>query len=221
MSKDRRPGTDQQSAKQASTPGALDGILPFPVTAPLTAADRVRICERLHARHWGAMMRFAGSYLAEDDAEDVVQHAFIQLWHNYLLKAKLADEANWDAVIVSLVRLRTLDQLRRRKTRRKKYLLLAAELREVAHRWMNPSDVMEARRAKRVIEDGIAKMTPRGREMFLLHFKADMSVREIAEALGVGRETAKKLLQRSNRIMRDHASIQGFGQESKGDSNDR
>lgn len=218
MGTDRRRMSDLRSNDSALA-DRHGVVLPFPSLTAESDADRERLLGLLYERYSGRLLAYASNYFSEDDAEDIVQRAFCQLWDAHLKDAQAGERVQWEGLLVQMVHFRILDQMRRRQTFRAMLKQVRRDMRTRFHRWMSPALVAEARDAEELIEEAMKRMSPRGREVFVLQFKADMTVKEIAESLGVGYETVKELLQRANRVLRDHAFRAGYAPDSDKEGN--
>ena len=148
--------------------------------------DKKRQIERLFRQHYRAMYRLSCILLHDgDESKDIVHDVFAGL----LADDALLNEATAGAFLLSCVRNRCLNEIRKRKTheRVKQVLMLDEDLE-------NPTpEELEAE--IKALHVGIADLFPPiCREIILLHFAEGLTFREIAERMGVSETTIYKHL---------------------------
>lgn len=121
-------------------------------------------------------------------AEEVVQEAFLRAWQ----KAKTGDEVDsWSSWVLTVALNQTRNHFRRLGRERAALRRLAGQLdpnqREFADRVAGTVDLVRA----------MSALTRREREVVALHYRLDMSVSEIGDALNVSEGTVKTLLHRA------------------------
>ncbi|MGO9344715.1 MAG: RNA polymerase sigma factor [Acidimicrobiales bacterium] len=134
-------------------------------------------------------------------AEEALQEALVRAWQ----KVKAGDEvASWPAWVVTVALNHTRNHFRRLGRERSALRLLAGQLeprqKELADRVASSVDLVRA----------MSKLTRREREVVSLHYRLDMSLSEIANAVNVEEGTVKTLLHRARArllpLVADHAS---------------
>jgi RNA polymerase sigma-70 factor (ECF subfamily) len=121
-------------------------------------------------------------------AEEAVQEAFLRAWQ----KAKAGDQVDvWPAWVLTVALNHTRNHFRRLGRERAALRRLAGQLeplqKEFADRVASSVDLVHA----------MSELTRREREVVALHYRLDMSVNEIANALNVNEGTVKTLLHRA------------------------
>jgi RNA polymerase sigma-70 factor (ECF subfamily) len=155
--------------------------------------------------------------LDADDVDDVVQEAFVRGFKNL---GRLQDPARFVAWLLTIARNRALTRLARRKT--------GAELREELEQEIDAHAVAEvdpgeaSREAELAVVRRVIEELPEGAEketVRLFYLEGELSAREIAQRLGVGKSAITMRLERfrakvKRRILAEVASLRG--EESSG-----
>lgn len=192
------------------------GVIPFPVAGLPTSSKAEEVLSALYGRLSEKLAEYAAHYVSRDEADDVVQQAFVELWQRHLTDDR-EPKASYEAMLFQSVRFRVMDY--RRTTRRRRFALdfwnYSDTLKNMARRWMEPHSAVEVDDFNKAINGALDAMPPRTRELQVLYRKAGLSVDEVAAATGLARETVRALLQRGNRILRDHLDRAGYSPESR------
>ncbi|HEY6099093.1 MAG TPA: RNA polymerase sigma factor [Anaeromyxobacter sp.] len=185
------------------------------LVARAVAGDRAAF-RALYDRHRPAAHRLARAFatLDPDDAEDVVQDAFVRAFGSI---AKLAQPGRFGAWLLTIARNRALSRLDRRKA--------AARLTEDLSREAGvlAEDVavmpeLDAEAEHEVVRRIVAAM-PEGAEketVSLFYIEGQLSAREIAARLGVGKSAITMRLERfrakvKRRLLAEVARLRGEG----------
>jgi RNA polymerase sigma-70 factor (ECF subfamily) len=135
----------------------------------------------LWARHAAALVAYARSVLRwSGQADDAVQAVFCRVLE--LDRGTLAGVADGRAWLVSLVRREALNQLR--SLRRERARRRAASRVEATH------DASRAGGADEALERAVDALPRRLREVVVLRHRSGLSFDQMAEALGLNRNTA-------------------------------
>ena len=151
-------------AAQAGDRGALDQII------PLVYEDLRRIARRRLARHGGAA----------DHVTTVVHEAYLKLANSV---PKASSRAHLLAIAARAMRQVLVDQARDRKARKRGHGWEATTLTDGA--WsieLDPATLI-------ALDDALARLDPRQRQVVECRFFAGLEETEIAEALGVTTRT--------------------------------
>jgi RNA polymerase sigma-70 factor (ECF subfamily) len=168
----------------------------------------------LYDRHVAAVRRLARGFasLDPDDVEDVVQDAFVRAFQNL---GKLEEPGRFGPWVLAIARNRALSRLARRRAGAElaEELTRAAEaLAEAETGLPDPGAEAELEVVRRVIAelpDGPEKETVR-----LFYVEGELSAREIAARLGVGKSAITMRLERfrakvKRRILAEVARLRG------------
>lgn len=203
---------EKKTEKSAGLTGPADsGVLPFRYADADFSWQREQILKSLQAKWAEQLVAFASTYVRRDDAEDIVQAAFISLWNNRINDPDTPADAPFHAYLIRQVRLRALDHRRNRRTLLERFQQALTDRVEFASRWMNPSDSFEGDSLRKTIRRGIRAMTPRCREVYELHYEADLDAGEIAATLGIAKETVRTFIKSGNAVLREHLAREGYG----------
>lgn len=156
--------------------------------------------EELAVAYSPAMYRLAAAMVGPDDAADMVQEAFVSAWREL---PRLRDADRWESWLRSILMNRCRNALRTR-TRRPRLVLLDpdghATPRQMAHEPMRDVDNRWA------MDDALGALRPEDRAVIVLHYLADLPLRQVASVLGLRLGTVKSRLNAGLRALRaaDH-----------------
>jgi RNA polymerase sigma-70 factor (ECF subfamily) len=200
------------TSRTQRTPDAEEGE-DASLVARALAGDRA--AQRLlYDRHRPGVWRVARSFgdFDADDVEDVVQEAFVSAFRNL---AKLEQPARFGAWLLTIARNRALSRLARRKARGELVEELTREA-EAAGGEEAPLPDPEAGAELEVVRRIIADL-PEGPEketVRLFYIEGQLSAREIADRLGVGKSAITMRLERfrakvKRRVLAEVARLRG------------
>lgn len=141
-----------------------------------------QILKEVYFKHRIALVAFANSILNNpNDAEEVVNDVFIQLWEN---ETSFLKATNQRSFLYKMVKNRSLNQIRKSKiewneidTERTDYYL--------------PTFEIEREQTEKRIEFIISKLPTKCRQIFLMSRFDDLSHKEIAELMDVSPKTVE------------------------------
>jgi RNA polymerase sigma factor (sigma-70 family) len=201
---------------QATGAAPESGVLRFPSPAAFPAtATAEDILAALYATWWAPLCAYARKRNPEE-ADDIVEDAFIELWNKHLAHGR-RPAAGCEAVLMAAVRFRCAD--RRRESIRRELAIQAKNYATLfaltVRNWMLPSHRFDSADFARLVNEALDDMTPRCRELQWLHRDAGMTVTEIATSLQISTETVSSLLQKGNRIIRRRLEKAGYSPEGR------
>jgi len=147
--------------------------------------------ERLYHRHVGRVQGLARWLLGQEDVEDVLQDVFIRVWQKLGTFKGQSSFGTW------LHRLATNVILRRRqqsRTYENRHLVLAEEVGGPSTR-STPGLRVD-------IDQAVAGLPGRAREVFVLHDMAGYKHEEIAHELGISAGTSRSQLHHARMALR-------------------
>jgi RNA polymerase sigma-70 factor, ECF subfamily len=169
--------------------------------ARLAVGDREALAP-LMERHYRRLYRIALSYLRQpDDALDVVQEAFVKAFQSASRWDGSAEAGPWLArITVNL----SIDRWRRNRRRAQTFSPLAESdhVATLADHGPSPDRRVQGREAGERVAAALAGLPERQRAVVVLRHYQDMSLEEIAEALGMSLGTVKSSLHRALGRMR-------------------
>ena len=142
------------------------------------------------------MFRLAAAMVGPDDAADMVQEAFVSAWREL---PRLRDSDRWEAWLRSILMNRCRNALRTRSRRPKLVLLDPDGQANVPHMRHEPMRDVDNRWAMR---DALAALRPEDRAVIVLHYLADLPLRQVASVLGLRLGTVKSRLNAGLRALR-------------------
>lgn len=139
-------------------------------------------------RQYGPLVRnYVGRFVPRDDAEDVVQQTFFELWRS---RARVDTTRPLVAFVLGIARKRAIDHLRRRKN----VVVDVEALRDLVGD--DGGGLVERLTWASEVRRGLDALVDEQREALELAYFGDLSQREIAERLGVPLGTVKARMAR-------------------------
>ena len=152
--------------------------------------------EELTVQHSSDAFRLATAMVGPDEAADMVQEAFVAAWR---MLPNLRDSDRWEPWLRSILMNRCRNALRTR-TRRPHLVVLDMDRPVGAVRASHePMREVDARWA---MQDALAALRPEDRAVIVLHYLADLPLREVAATLGLRLGTVKSRLNAGLRALR-------------------
>jgi RNA polymerase sigma-70 factor (ECF subfamily) len=161
------------------------------------AASDVGAFERLFRHLHGPLLRYAASLTDPDEADDVVQDAFVRIWNN---RARLDPGRSLRALLYQTVRNLAFNRGRDRRLHDEKHAAMAAFAPEPDA----PDAVADGARLDALLGRWIDALPPRQREALALSRFDGLSHDEIAEAMSVSPRTVNNHLVAALKTLRDH-----------------
>lgn len=174
------------------------------LTTLLKDGDQFAFTE-IYNRHWKLIYAHVYKMLRdEDDAKDVVQEVFSNLW---LRAASIKNTANVSGLLYIAARNKVFDLIGKNKVR-------ADYIGEIAS-FMSDSgnaqvDTIDEKRILEILEREIQKLPPKMREIFELSRKEDLSHKEIASKLNISEQTVKKQVQNALKVIKPKLNDMGI-----------
>jgi len=162
----------------------------------LKTGDRAAFAE-VYDRHWGTLYMHALKMLHDrEEAKDVVQEVFIQLWNK---AAYLDISSSLSAYLFCSTRNKVLNLIRDKKTR-SGYIDLFSLYIEEHHN--DTLEYIQEKELLQAIEAVIQSLPEKMREVFELSRKEHLSHKEIAQKLGISDKTVKRQVSNALHILR-------------------
>ncbi len=139
-------------------------------------------------QHYGPdMYRLAAAIVGPDDARDVAQESFVAAWREL---PRLRQTDRFEVWLRRIVVNRSRNALRSRGRRPTQ----ALESMTVADTASRTPDFRDAVHARQELDAAFATLSADHRAAVVLHYGADLTIRDTAEAMGVAVGTAKSRL---------------------------
>ena len=136
------------------------------------------------------------------DAEDATQQTFVQAFESFPAARPDASLRPW---LFQVARNKSIDLIRKRRT----VPLSAFESAESEAPQIDPtdaaplpSDLYEREELQQILQEAIASLPPRSREVVVMRYMGELTFAEIGRALGMPENTAKTLFQRAKMALR-------------------
>lgn len=151
----------------------------------------------LYERYWAILFRYARKMLREDEeAGDIVQDVFIQLWER---SAELHPDRNIAGWLYTSMRNRIVTLINRHK-RYQDYIASLGEYLEKGE--CQTDDLLREKEFAVIIEREVEKLPPKMREVFELSRRAHLDHKTIAKTLHISEGTVKKQVANALKILR-------------------
>lgn len=145
--------------------------------------DSLRI---LMERYWSQLVRYAAGVAGSgDDAEDVTQETFVRVWRQ---RTRWTHSGAVNAYLYRITRNLALNARRAREAQRGRERRGASELARAGSN-RDPEKDFETDSLRADVEAAIATLPKRRREVFVLSRFHGLTHQEIAETLGLSRQT--------------------------------
>ncbi|HJU75374.1 MAG TPA: RNA polymerase sigma-70 factor [Gemmatimonadaceae bacterium] len=166
--------------------------------APSPAFDCDRAWEQALEQHYAALCDFAVSMLGSADvAADLVHDLFLHLWRT----RRLGDASRFGRPYLFVAtRNRALKYLRHQRVAQG---WIERTLLEEPVSPETPDARCERQDLERAVDQAIAELPPRCREIFLLRRREELSYSEIAERAGISLNTVKSQIWRAALLLRE------------------
>jgi RNA polymerase sigma-70 factor (ECF subfamily) len=143
-----------------------------------------RAATLLVERHADAVARFVASLGANHDAEDIVQDTFVRAFSSI---DGFRGDSSLRTWLFTIARRLVLDQRRAERRRGEQVPMQDGDVRTE----FDPLDTVVADETERRMREGIARLTPTQREVFVLRVGEGMSYKEIADTVGTTEGAAR------------------------------
>jgi len=174
----------------------------------------VRAFEDLYARHRGGVFRYV---LRQVGFRSAAEEVFQEVWTNIISsRARYRVEARFATFLYRVAHNCVIDHFRRRPPLQLIALDDDAEeaLQVPGPQQEQPERAVARRQTARQLLRALALLPDEQREAFLLHEEGGLTLEEIAEVTGVGRETVKSRLRYALGKLRQELSGSGMSHEA-------
>lgn len=137
-------------------------------------------------------------------AEEVIQEVFMQLWTN---REGLRDIEFPAAYLFRITANRCLDRIRRQKQEIKIQYLLNLARSDAAS--TPPQNTYDLQLIETLVSEAVQRLPEKGRQVFELQRTGDFSYQEIADRLGISKNTVRNHMVKSLRFIRGYLAEKG------------
>ena len=154
----------------------------------LSGGDEVAL-QQLYYRYSAKLGRYIFNITkSKEIAEEVVQDVFLKIWNN---KDNLVYSSNFDGYLFIVSRNHALNCLKKEIRKR-----------VIEEKWQQEADLIVEEKdpdiLHLILDEAIAGLPPQQKTIYLLSRHQKLKYQEIANMLGLSKETIKKYLQRAN-----------------------
>ena len=146
-----------------------------------------RALEECYRQHGPLVRGYVRRFVRQDDAEDVVQKVFFEVWRS---RERIDPERGIVGFILGIARKRSIDHLRRQKN----VVVDVKDLRELAGE--DGNELIDRLTWASEVRRGLDSLGADQREALELAYFADLTQKEIADRLGVPIGTVKARMAR-------------------------
>ena len=150
-----------------------------------------------------------------EDAEDITQDVFIRLWQNW----ERIDHNKVVAWMMKVVHNRCMDLYRRKKASiNQQRKVSGVELQSILSENSvenNPEYNFEFTESQKLLLSALDTLSPRTREMLLMHYYQGLKYKTISEIMNTKISTIKVAVHRGKRLLR--VALEGYFQERVGE----
>jgi len=150
----------------------------------------------------GVLRRIARFTRSRDDAEEFLQSAFIRLIE-YRSRHAVENEA---AFLVRTAMNIAIDESRRRKVRDEPDAPMELLI-EIPDDQPLQDEVILAQERLRIVSDALARLSPRTRDVYLMHRVDGMKYREIAAELGITVSAVEKHIAKASMLLTERFQL--------------
>lgn len=164
----------------------------------LIGGDEEAFCE-LYARYKSRLLYFALKFVkSRDFAEDIFQDTFAVVWQS---RRFINPDSSFSAYLYTIVRNRILNRMREmaNEDRLKEHILTQA-----IDYSDNTRQTILGNELKNLVKTALQQLTPRQRQVFELSREAQLSHKEIADALGISVNTVQEHISASLKLIRSY-----------------
>lgn len=160
--------------------------------------------QTLFHKYYPCLIFYATRLVGEEDAEDVVQDVFLELWRRQE-SIEIGDQIQ--AFLYRAVYTRALNVLKHRNVE-SGYCAAMEEINQRRAEFYQPDNNevirrIEDRELRKEIHDAINELPDKCKEVFKLSYLHDMKNKEIADALGVSLRTVEAHMYKALKFLRN------------------
>lgn len=156
---------------------------------------------RIYEHYQGKIFLFALRLIkSKSEAEDIVQEVFVRIWEN---REKIKIEKNFNNYILTITKNLILDRMKKAafdKTIQQKIYQSMQALKNIAAEQLIEKEMASLH------HQAIARLSPQKKIVFMLSREEELSYEEIAEKLGVSKNTVRNQMTDSLKSIREYLS---------------
>lgn len=139
-----------------------------------------------------------------DEAGDILHDLFVWLWER---RHQLDAALNLKSYLYTATRYRVIDHIRKNSSHQR----YAAFLQALETSYAQSADQqLEAKELQKALEDSLSKLSPRIQEIYRLSRHEHLSVKQIAEKLGISEQTVKNQLTTALKYLKEALPVLAF-----------
>ena len=158
----------------------------------------------LFKKHYSGLSFYAARLIGQDEAEDIVQDVFVELWHN---KNKIDFEDNIKSFLYKSVYTKSLNLLKHKSVvesySAEEQEFYAKKMSYYSHESSDVIARLENKELEKEILDAINELPDKCKEVFKLSYIYEMKNKEISDILGVSVRTVEAHMYKALKILRE------------------
>lgn len=163
----------------------------------LLRAGESQAFSEIYERYWESLSLYTLKVIqSKEDALDIVQEVFVSIWKR---RAELNIEVSLNAYLFKCVRNLSIKYIEKNITKRNFLSTLSLSFQDND---LTNIDALELKELEITIDNAVAKLPPKMREIYLLSRQENLSYRQIAEQLEIAETTVKKQVSNALKILR-------------------
>lgn len=161
----------------------------------------------LFDKHYSALVKYATSFVEIDNAEDIVQDVFVELWE----RRDEIEVGNYiSSFLYKSVYTKSINRLKHIAVVNK-YSSAKIEIYNEKLKYFSPENIdvlrsIENRELKEKIEKAIESLPPQSKSVFRLSYIYGLKNKEIAESLAISLRTVETHLYQSRKLLKQKLS---------------
>lgn len=163
----------------------------------LLRAGESQAFSEIYERYWESLSLYTLKVIqSKEDALDIVQEVFVSIWKR---RTELNIEVSLNAYLFKCVRNLSIKYIEKNNTKRNFLSTLSLSFQDND---LTNIDALELKELEIKIDNAVAKLPPKMREIYLLSRQENLSYRQIAEQLEIAETTVKKQVSNALKILR-------------------
>ena len=160
--------------------------------ARVKAGDRNAFNE-LYGLYWASLVNYAGLFVGDDGAEDVVQDVFVRIW---LHRDNLRDDGSLQGYLLRSVYNQSVNYVNKHRHACSYRSYYQERIESIGYAYYDPDrnpviEKLYSQDLRTSINEAIAALPAKCREVFSLSYLQGFSHREISEQMGIAQSTVE------------------------------
>jgi RNA polymerase sigma-70 factor (ECF subfamily) len=156
---------------------------------------------QLYERYQGRIFLFAYRFTkSKNEAEEIVQEVFVRLWEK---RGQIKIEKNFSNYILRVTKNLVLDGLKKAAYDKKLQQHIQTQMKALQH---HDAEEMLQKELQRLYQQAVGQLSPQRKKVYLLSREEELSYDEIAERLGISKNTVRNQVSEALQFIREYIS---------------